>query len=204
MNNFPTRFDHATEPLNPREFNNGTYVAAIANLADKGYEVHIGLTPEYADAISKMCLESSIREYCPNDAGGRFSDRAATERWLSKGRATFLLLKKDDGLRLAGYGWAGGSTSSHVPGGQTTFAIRIGQADQGQGLATPYAQLIVGGAAIVYGAKDFWLETWASDAAAVHVYHKIGFIDVDQAAAGRPSAGGETVPDTRLYMSLPD
>jgi ribosomal protein S18 acetylase RimI-like enzyme len=49
-----------------------------------------------------------------------------------------------------------------------------------------------------------WLETWASDGAAVHIYHKLGFEDVDSQVDQRPTAGGQTVADTRLYMSLPN
>jgi ribosomal protein S18 acetylase RimI-like enzyme len=91
-----------------------------------------------------------------------------------------------------------------VPGGETTFAIRVGEAGQGQGLATPFAWLIVVGAAQVYEARKFWLETWQSNEGAVHIYHKIGFVDVDSQNDTRPTTAGGEVPDTRLYMSLSD
>lgn len=189
--NFPTTFAEATQPLPNDE------------LAAKRYEVHLGLTRAYAEAIIAMALEPAIREYCPNDSASRFANLAATEQWLSKGRAVFLLLKRtDDGLQLAGYGWVGDGTSSHVPGGQTTFAIRIGEAGQGQGLATPYMRAILTAAVTIYGAQKLWLETWQSNGAAVHVYHKLGFVDVDQEPGERPTASGGTVADTRLYMQL--
>ncbi len=82
--------------------------------------------------------------------------------------------------------------------------MRVGEASQGQGLATPFSRLILAGSATLYGSQDMWLETWASDGAAVHIYHKLGFEDVDSQVDQRPTAGGQTVADTRLYMSLPN
>ena len=200
MSDFPHELVEQTQVLTKDMFEDSD-VALIGQLADQGYEVQAGLTAKYADDIAKMCLQPSIKEFCPNDSGRRFKDRQATEQWLAKGRGAFLLIKKDD-QSLVGYGWAGDETSSHASDGQTTFAIRIGEEGQGQGLATPFARLILSGAAQLYGARDFWLETWASNGGAVHVYHKIGFEDVDQAEDSRPTTGGEPALDVRLYMSL--
>ncbi len=202
---FPITFSDTTMPLTEAMFGDAG-ADLVRQLSAKGYEVHTGLTPKFADDIAKMCLQPSIKEYCPNDAGRRFANRAATEHWLGKGRCAFLLLKRETGnnLSLAGYGWAGLETNSHIPGGESTFALRIGEDDQGQGLATPFARLIVAGTAKLFGSKNMWLETWASDGAAVHIYHKLGFEDVDQEPGERPTASGETVTDTRLYMSLPN
>ncbi|PIZ62729.1 hypothetical protein COY17_01970 [Candidatus Saccharibacteria bacterium CG_4_10_14_0_2_um_filter_52_9] len=201
---FPSSFSDIARPLSPDQLSE-TARQDIERLAEQGYEIHFGLTPEYAEAIINMALELAIREYCPNDSGKRFASQEATKDWLSKERATFLLFKRNaGGLQLAGYGWVGSGTSLHVPGGETTFALRIGEIGQGQGLATPFARLIVLGSASLYGARNMWLETWQSNGGAVHVYHKIGFVDVDQEAGERPTANGETVADTRLFMSLPD
>src|SRR5665213_2932826 len=100
----------------------------LGELAAKGYEIHYGLTQEFAKAIIAMAREPSIREYCPRDSGERFVDLVSTEQWLSKGRTMFLLLKRTDrgDLQLAGYGWAGEATTKHVPGGESTFACRKG------------------------------------------------------------------------------
>lgn len=175
---------------------------AIMALQAKGFVVHMGLSASYADALIAMAQEPAIREYCPNDALVRFRDRAAIEEWLRKHRAVFLLLKQTpDGLQLAGYGWSGTETTERVPDGQTTFALRVGELGQGQGLSTPFAQLILNATQYLYGSRNLWLETWASNAAAVHVYQKLGFQQVDEVAAERASAGG-TVPDTRLFMTL--
>jgi ribosomal protein S18 acetylase RimI-like enzyme len=202
---FPSGFVATTQKL-PEDLLGETGVQAAHKLADQGYEVHVGLTPEFADRISVMAQEPSIREYCPKDSGERFAGQASTERWLAKKRSMFLLLKRtvDDGLSLAGYGWSGSESSPHVPGGETTFAIRIGEAGQGQGLATPFSWLIIAGSAVLYGAKNLWLETWAVNAGAVHVYHKIGFVTVAEKPDERVLPDGKTTPDTRVYMSLPN
>ena len=202
MKDFPTGFATQTSTLDEALFKEAD-AALIRQLSDKGYAVHAGLTAKYAGDIMQMCLQPSIKEYCPNDCGRRFKDLEAAKQWLAKGRAAFLLVHKTNNS-LVGYGWAGRETSPHVPGGETTFAIRIGESHQGQGLSTPYLRLIIAATAAIYGARNIWLETWASDAAAVHIYHKLGCIDVNQVEDQRPTADGSTMSDTRLYMSLPN
>lgn len=194
--NYPTDFEENTHLV---EVSAG---GAIEELRSRGYRVHYGLTKQRDGEIIDMTQEQGIREYCPNDSGKRFKDLSATQDWLSKGRAVFLLLNQAD--KLVGYGWAGAGTSDHVPSGETTFAIRIGQAGQGQGLAAPFSKSIVWGSAELFGSKNYWLETWQSNGAAVHVYHKIGFNDVTQQKDERPTADGGRLEDVRLYMSLPN
>ncbi|HEY5152459.1 MAG TPA: hypothetical protein VII55_00635 [Candidatus Saccharimonadales bacterium] len=204
MINFPDSFDSTTRQL-PLDNLGQSGAVAAQKLADSGYEVRMGLTPELADRITVMSQEPAIREFCPRDSGERFTDRAAAEKWLAKKRAVFLLFKKeaDGSLILAGYGWSGAASSSHVPSGAATFAVRIGEAGQGHGLAAPFSWLIVAASAVIYEAADFWLETWASNGAAVHVYHKIGFETAAEQADERPTTlGSEKIPDTRVYMSL--
>ena len=201
---YPDSFDSQTTKINGEMLSSAAQ-QDLDELENKGYEVHLGLTPEIADDIAKMALEPSIKEYCPRDCAERFKDRDSTKAWLSKKRATFLLLKKSDGgdLRLIGYGWAGAATSKEVPEGETTFAIRIGEVGQGQGLATPFARLIVEATKVLFEAKDMWLETWQSNGGAVHIYHKIGFEDVAQLDDQRISTSGDKIADKRLFMKLP-
>jgi ribosomal protein S18 acetylase RimI-like enzyme len=203
MADFPTGFDAQSTPLTASRFSEAD-AALVNRLAEDGYEIHVGLTRKFAGDIAEMCRQPSIKEYCPNDSGKRFKDAESTETWLGKGRATFLLLKRgeDDELDLVGYGWAGGGASPHAPGGTNTFALRIGETGQGKGLATPFSRLILAGTTLLYGAKDFWLETWQSNAGAVHVYHKIGFRDVHEEAGERPTSIGASVEDIRLFMEL--
>lgn len=194
--NYPTKFDEGTQPLDVKA------KGATDELNSRGYQVLVGLTRQMTDQIMKLATEPEIREYCPKDSTERFKDLESTERWLSKGRAAFLLVNKSG--ELVGYGWAGAATSSHAPNSETTFAIRIGKAGQGKGLATPFCRAIVYGAAELFDAKNFWLETWQSNAGAVHIYHKLGFVDVDQQSEERPTKDGTSVTDTRLYMTLPN
>lgn len=204
MIGFPSGFSDTTQPLRTEQLDEAG-AAALQLLQEKGCEIHVGLTPELADQILATSQEPSIREYCPRDSAERFANHTATEHWLSKKRAVFLLFKGTASNRqLVGYGWSGWQTSPEVPGGHSTFALRIGEAGQGQGLATPFAQAILSASANVYGTSDMWLETWASNGAAVHIYHKLGFEEVSQKSDQRPTASGGTVPDTRLYMTAPD
>ncbi len=202
MNQFPNALAETPAEL-PIEKLGPAGKQAADELASAGYEVRLGLSRKYAADIIEMAKEPAIREFCPNDIGSRFKDLTATEQWLAKHRAVFLLVKKDaDGLRLAGYGWVGPAGSSHVPDGENTLAIRIGQIGQGQGLATPFTKLMADSSAVLYDAKNLWLETWQSNGGAVHVYHKAGFEDVAEAPAKRPTAAGGQVQDTRQFMSL--
>jgi ribosomal protein S18 acetylase RimI-like enzyme len=205
MSDFPDKFEETVRSL-PVAGLGQAGEEAVQKLAERGYEVKVGLTPEYADQILTMSHEPSILEFCPKDSSERFTDRAAAERWLAKKRAAFLLFKKEDSgaLSLAGYAWTGAGSSSHAPGGEVTFAVRIGEAGQGQGLAAPFSWLTVAGSAALYGARDFWLETWASNGGAVHIYHKIGFETVAEEPDKRLVPSGDKVPDTRVYMSLPN
>jgi hypothetical protein len=200
MSNFPTELDNGVREL-PLERLGETGRQAAASLAEKGFKVVSGLTPEYLQPITAMAREPAMREYTPKDLAERFTNLDAARRWQSKGRLMFLLLK-EEGNVVAGYGWAGPGTSNKVPYGQTTFAVRIGQAGQGQGLAAPFSQLIILGSAVICGAEDYWLETWQSNGAAVHTYHKIGFKDVASEASSRITAQGENISDTRLFMDL--
>lgn len=204
MSDFPVTFAARTTPLE-ESWLQGDDLQVLHDLYAKGFEIHTGLTPELAEAIYTMSLQPSIKEYCPNDSAKRFDGQEATGNWLAKGRCAFSLFKRDGSeLSLVGYGWSGRETSQHVPGGETTFALRIGEQGQGQGLATPFARIVVAATATMFSARNFWLETWESNGAAVHIYHKLGFEDVTQETGSRPTADGETVEDTRLYMSLPD
>ena len=205
MSAFPTAFSDQLQPLPVDHFNDAGR-QAVDYLASKGYEVRVGLTEPFATAIKVLSLQPTIREYCPRDCSVRFASREATETWLSKGRCVFLLIKPaDEGSELlAGYGWCGPETSSHVSGGETTFAPRISETDQGHGLAAPYSLVMLQATAALFDARNFWLETWASNGGAVHVYHKMGFTDVSEQPGTRPRPSGEQVDDTRIYMTYPN
>lgn len=193
---------------NPAELSSfdleATAQAAVEDLDARGFKVLVGLNEAYAEQIMSLCHEDAILEYCPNDAGSRFTDLAAAKTWVAKQRAIFLLVEKDSG-KLAGYGWVGEEDNNQeVKDGKTTWAIRISQNYQGQGLATPYAKAIVFGGRSIYGLDHIWLASWASNPAAIHVYGKLGFVEAVQVSTDRKDLQGETVHDSRIYMYLPE
>ena len=83
--NFPTSFDQQTTIV-PSDKLGDIGAQDAQKLADLGYEVHYGLTTDFADSIARLALEPAIKEYCPNDCGNRFANLDATERWLAKER----------------------------------------------------------------------------------------------------------------------
>jgi RimJ/RimL family protein N-acetyltransferase len=203
MKDLPESFHEVANPLRSGELGE-LCDEAIKRLAEQGYEVRLGLTPDYTRQIRVMAHEKAIKKYCPRDSSERFANEASTKTWLSKGRAAFLLIKKgsSDESNLVGYGWSGRGKSDYAPNSQSTFAIRIGEAGQGQGLATPFSQLVVFGSHAIYGIVGFWLETWESNGGAVHIYHKLGFKDVARVEGQRLDSSGGKESDARLYMTL--
>ncbi len=172
----------------------------INDLNTKGYKVAQGLNEDYAEQIVAMAKEPAIREYCPNDAEERFTNVESAKAWLSRAKAVFLLI--DSSNKLAGYGWVGVEPVTHIENSEVTFALRIGQSAGGKGLATPFSYLILYGANVLFGAKNIWLATWGSNAAAVHIYHKIGFKDAIEYPLTRQRPDGSKVDDHRYYMAL--
>lgn len=213
---YPTSFAESTAPLPSNLGDQAT--EAAAQLAEHGFVVHAGLTPEYAGVISQIARQAAIREYCPKDATeSRFGTPESAAQWLKKGdeklrtygRGMFVLLHQTAGEpEVAGYGWTGPEASDHVPGGQVTFAVRMNEAFQGMRAARPFTTLIVAGSAALYGAEGVWLEAWASNIRATSTYERAGFVRHPEATTSidqRPSLRrGRVLPDARLYMSFPD
>lgn len=201
MTNFPT--DFANEPT-VLKGNLGTRGdEALQFLEERGFVVLAGLTREHVKAISLMANEPHIKEYCPNDCtNSRFADEDSTQKWLDGGRGVFLLAKKiNQNYEPVGYGWVGTKKTDEIPGGETTFALRLGQAGLGQGLSEPFSAAVLEGAKKLYGASKIWLETWGSNEAAVHVYKKLGFKLINQKPGKRPTVKDGEVDDTRLFMA---
>ncbi len=198
MSTYPADFSAATSPVGSTTLSEAGR-EALAALAAKGYRVVTGLTRADVATLHQLSLQPSIREYCPNDATSRFADEAATAQWLKKGRVVVLLIENRSDA-IAGYGWFGDGTCEHIPEGRQTFAIRLSEAHQGRGLATPYTQVLLDLARTVYGANHIWLEAWASNAGAVHIYEKLGFQLAAKVECPRLTARGSETADTRLYL----
>jgi ribosomal protein S18 acetylase RimI-like enzyme len=197
---FPTNFVDQPESIKADSLSNDG-LQSLKELEIKGYEVRVGLSDDYSDTISRVCQQAAILEYCPNDIAKRFHDHTVTAVWLTGGRVVYLLVPSGskDPNQLAGYGWIGPKKSVYVPEGAVTFGVRISEDHQGKGLAAPFSKVMLAAAAS-YSTGIVWLETWQSNVSAVHVYHKIGFVDVTQKADKRLTRTGSIVDDVRIYM----
>ena len=197
MTNFPTTFNEESLVLDPNEFDTEEPVV----LESRGYNVSLGLTKSDAEKLSDISKQPSIKEYCPRDCSTRFKDLSSTESWLAKGHQVYLLKEKSSG-EIAGYAWSGNGTSPHIPEGSITCALRLNENFQGQGLATPFFAVVIAHTKKTYPGETIWLEGWESNLGAIHVYKKLGFKLVASEESTRPALNGETIQDTRLFMTL--
>lgn len=192
------------------------YSMPLAELGRKGYVVEVGLMREDVAAITEIAGQTGVREYCRRDLDERWTDEASAEKQLAKdtGRGAFLLRKIANNA-ISGFGWTGlaGADERAITQYEHTFAVRLHQDTQGQGLATPFSQVIVAGSMSVFRARRIGLETWASNGAAVNAYLRAG-AQLVRAVSGqlRPTLdetkplndkGQHVTEDTRLYMRYP-
>ncbi len=197
-------FAEAAQPL-PNTLD-AEHADTLFSLAQRGFEVRHGLTAFYAGSIGIMALQPHIHEALPKDASdSRFASERSTAEWQGRdgGRNMFLLLKyRGNNKRLVGYGWTGPEISEQLPDGDTTFAARLGTEALGKQLELPFTELIIASSRKMFKAKNFWLETWASNKPAVEAYQKAGFKIVHEAKAARGRLMQARSIDTRLHMFL--
>lgn len=200
MKPFPTQLATIPVALGPND-TEGSTAAALQTLAEKGFYVQLGITAEDVAALQALSHQTSILKYCPRDCTERFKDEPTVRHWLLKERLVFLLKEKST-ERLAGIAWTGPGTSPHIPEGKLTGGLRLSEAFQGLGLATPFLKVVLEHTKNEYSRERLWFECWASNAGAVHVYQKLGFNIVETESASRPTPTGASEPDTRTYMVL--
>jgi RimJ/RimL family protein N-acetyltransferase len=177
---------------------------ALEALSHNGYEIRYGLTAAYAGSIAVLANQSHIKEFSPKDSAERFTTIPDSEDWLKKsgGVGMFILLKDDDRVqRVAGYGWTTPKVNPAIPGSQTAFEIRLGESARWQNLAAPFGRLILAGSSAIYGSRNFWLETWESNTAAVRAFHRMGFEISGAFPQKRQDSRGRDYDDRRLFMS---
>jgi RimJ/RimL family protein N-acetyltransferase len=178
---------------------------ALEALSHNGYEIRYGLTAAYAGSIAVLANQGHIREFSPKDAADRFKTIPDSEKWLagSGGVGMFILLKDDDWVqRVAGYGWTTPRENPAIPGSQTAFEIRLGESARDKKLAATFGRMIIAGSAAIYGSRNFWLETWESNSAAVRAFHRIGFEITGAFPQKRQDTIGREYEDHRLFMAL--
>lgn len=205
MSEFPTEFGvkiHDLSEINLGETSNN----AIKKLGEAGLRVQLGMEPEDLEDIQEIANSNAVREFCPNDLAARFGNEQMARKWLKNGKGVFELRANNPRDDLAGYGWTGPKQVMEVPGGDTTFAVRLSPKYSGRHLGTPFAQAIVAGSQTTFGKQNIWLETWASNVRAVGSYLHAGAQLVENTDSYRPTlypAKNETDGvrrDTRLFM----
>lgn len=145
--------------------------------------------------ISKS-KEAKILKFTSKDAEQRFGNIEMYEKWNKKGRTLHWLLGENNDL--AGVIWYGESkfpldvSIAEIP--KETFAIRIYDGYSGHGLAVPFMEQSLQIAANEkrqnkQNINGIWLQTDLDNPAAIHVYSKLGYVEV-----GRD--------DTRVTMVL--
>lgn len=200
MKPFPKTF--ATKPILLNESNVGTPTkATLLQTSEKGFYIQIGLHRSDAPHLQQLSTQPSIRHFCPRDCTDRFKDLSTTSEWLSKGRLVFVLKNTVNG-EIAGLAWAGPGHTGHIKDSKITISLRIYEAYQGQGLATPFLKITINYVMQNYPEQLLWLECWQSNTSAVHIYQKLGFATVSSEQGYRQTPGSKAVQDTRLYMQL--
>lgn len=174
------------------------------------YSVAHGLTEYYAGSVATMAMQQPVREFYPADSTEeRFATRQSTQQWLRRvgSKSVYLLLRdyKED-HRLAGYGWVERASSVEAPGGETKFAVRLGEEVAGKGFEIPFSAIILGASAKFLKARNFWLEEKDSNEKALKAFDLIGFEEAgyQPRISTRRRPRRETVLSSQLYMRLPD
>jgi len=128
-----------------------------------------------AEKLVAGAHEPHILRWTPRDATERFTDLATTLAWYEQmERHVFPLW---DGNQLQGITWF----SKHpepVAGADYTFAIRMYEPGVGKGLAEPFVNAAME-TMEQYEMKSVWLDTDATNERAIHLYKKLGFVEID-------------------------
>lgn len=219
MANFPTGFE-APHYIDPAEIT-ARYAAPFIELDKLGYVVVAGLCPANVADLTEISEQAGTLEYCPNDIAKRWTDIPTAEKQLGKdgGRGAFRL-EKIATSETAAHGWTGKSSADErafLPDCENTFAVRVNERFQRQGLGKLFSHAIVAGSMGLYRAKRIGLETWASNTGAVKSY--LGAKAVLSNLSGevlRPTLdesfpiaedgahkGKHVRTDIRLYMKFP-
>lgn len=172
---------------------------SLIQLRQKGFVILCGLSPTDIPTLRSIAQQPSIMRYCPRDFSERFSNTSTAIAWLSKGRS-FFALRDQTNNRIAGYGWSGPGSTEYAPKASITVALRISERYQGQGLASLFFTVIVDAIRVAFPNESIWLETWQSNAGAVHIYEKNGFSIIKSLPSMRPQSSGADASDTRLFM----
>lgn len=236
MANFPTSFETPTplpDGISAAADAELTYLnqqgfKVYAGLSPEFAEQYARLGHE--TEIAEMCPKDATKSRFGTTAAaegwvGKGDDLL---REYGRGVITIVDTKLNPDVAVAAFGWVGperpsaplGTVEHRTPpelvdefnvvmgglGLRTTYAIRVGERHAGKGLSRPLNTLLVHAGNALYGATDFWLETWKSNHAGPKVYAPGGWkkrpIEIP---AMRPSVkAGHDVPDVRTWYTYPN
>lgn len=213
---FPTTFTNEMHVVHPYHVA-AKHAQPFVDLANKGYEVAVGLRREDVSGLADIAQQPGTREYCPKDLTARWGTEELAEKQLTKdgGRGVLRLVSRDTG-QIMGFGWTGRMSQEEqalLPGCENTFALRLHEDSRGQKLGTPFSKAIVAASMVIFKARNIGLETWASNTPAVRTYLGAQAVLVTTVDSQRPTLqtgphthlneGVRSRADVRLYMKYP-
>lgn len=151
-------------------------------LEDKGLQVYRGWDGTLRDQLVIASCQSHILQYTPGDAERRFTTAEAADAWYHEhDRVVYSLGQK---AMLAGLIWYGNSPDKNLDA-DYTFAIRMYEASQGQGLARSFLEAAHSDfRQHTHNERNVWLSTSADEvknAAALRLYRNAGYNTVNEA-----------------------
>lgn len=165
----------------------------IATIPFKNKQLTIkrGLTKaQIQQLINFAQTDALVRKFTSDQ--DRFKNKAAYNQWREKDRTIYSLVDNQD--NLVGIIWFGEKELPKNSKYKVTFAVRLYPPVRGRGLAATFVRTIFSHhfATDEYkklNSRGVWLETVRTNERAVHLYDKLGFVQI-------------TLPDERdkVYM----
>ncbi len=160
-------------------------------LEEEGLKVIVAQARDVPEKYIKQVIEKSRQPHVMQfegheDAGGRFKDLPAYQKWAEKDRLVYLLMNNED---VGGIIWFGRRLNEHIdPKYQLTFGIRLYEGCVGKGLAVPFMRVTHDDLKRFYPGESIWLDFAEDNIAARKAYEKFGYIHLTE-AEGRAVMG---------------
>lgn len=145
-------------------------------ITEKGFAVCRGWSQHMVQELIERSREAPILHFTPNDAERRFKTPESTEAWLSDESRTVYTL---DNGQTAGMIWYTETPREDLDA-RYTFGIRMYERTRGKKLAEGFMRAVHADFAEIAHSPRVWLETGTDNAAALHLYAKFGYQEVDR------------------------
>jgi len=137
--------------------------------------VVFGLSKEMAEALKAHALDDTDEELQKNTSDRARFGTGSYEDWYAKDRYPFALVT-DTGA-LAALIWLGPQAFPGEEAGEwDTMAFRSYVPYRGKGIMTPFGRFAIQTYLALKPGHRIWLETDATNAAAIGLYEKLGFV----------------------------